>query len=74
MSSKDLGKRMTWEEIKGAFPNQNVGLVDCIPDTFNFETAVVKYSDKEKTYSELVRMAAKGEIYLTHTDLNGEYC
>lgn len=67
-----MTERMTWDEIVEKYPHQNVGLIDCIPNSINFDTAIVKCSEKEKSYSELVRMAAKGEIFLMHTDINGE--
>ena len=70
MSGKDTGKRMTLEEIIAAYPHQNVGLIDCIPNSINFDTAIVKYTDREKTYSELVRMASNGEIFLMYTTVD----
>ena len=63
MSEKNTGKRMTLEEIIATYPHQNVGLIDCTPNSINFDTAIVKYTDREKTYSELVRMASNGEIF-----------
>ncbi|MCR5790856.1 MAG: hypothetical protein K6G83_13290 [Lachnospiraceae bacterium] len=56
-------KRMTWEEIQKAYPDQWVGLVDVKylnDDGISIESAVIKYTDKLK--SELTRMMLDGEI------------
>lgn len=58
---------MTWEEIKQAYPRQVVGLVDCVPEPVNFQTAVVKYTNKTMPYDEMVGKAIDGEISLRYT-------
>ena len=70
MDSVHNGKRMTWEEIKATYPHQNVGLVDLEPNNLNFETAVVYCTDKEKSYSELIRMAINKEIIMMYTTMD----
>ena len=60
-------KRMTWEEIKKAYPKQVVGLVDCEPQPVNFKTAIVKYTNKTMPYDEMVGRAIDGEISLRYT-------
>ncbi len=60
-------ERLTWEEIKKRYPHQNVGLVDCIPDSINFETAIVKYTEKDITYDEMCSKAFDGEIFMIYT-------
>ena len=70
MTSETLGKRMTWKEIKAIYPHQNVGLIDCTPNRNNIESAIVKYTDKEKSYSELIRMAINGEIVMCYTTMD----
>ena len=63
-------KRMTWAEIKRTYPHQNVGLVDLVPNKLNFNTAVVKYTDRELTYSEMLHKAYKGEIDMRYTTMD----
>ena len=63
-------KRMTWQEIKEAYPHQNVGLVERIPNHVNFDTAIVKCTDKDKTYSELLHLAFNGEIDMRYTTMD----
>ena len=70
MMSKGLGTRMTWEEIKLNYPHQNVGLVDCLPDPITMDSAIVKYTDKETSYFDLLKMALNGEIALRYTTLD----
>lgn len=70
MSSKNLGERMTWEEIKEAFPYQNVGLIGCMPDSDHIESAIVKYTEKDITYNEMIEKALAGEITMTFTSLD----
>ena len=67
--------RMTWEEIKGKYPNQWVGLVNVEyveDDGVTIESAVVKYSDK--TGDELFLTAMKnGEaLNIRHTNVNSQ--
>ncbi|MBO6179374.1 MAG: hypothetical protein J6O04_09375 [Selenomonadaceae bacterium] len=70
MPSTQLGKRMSWNEIKAVFPHRNVGLVDCVPNRYNIVSAIVKYTDKDKTYSELIRMAVNKEIVMRYTTMD----
>lgn len=64
-------QRMTWAEIKQAYPEQIVGLVDCIPEPIGFKTAVVKYTSRTMPYEEMVERAIDGEISLLHTAMDG---
>ena len=64
------GKRMTRVEIKRAYPEQVVGLVDCLPDSVGFDTAVVKYTNKIMPYDEMVGRAIDGEISLWYTAMD----
>ena len=66
------GKRMTWAEIKKAYPKQLVGLVDCKPEDVGFETAVVKYTSENTTREELYDRAFDGEIYLLSTTFDDD--
>ncbi|MBR3722333.1 MAG: hypothetical protein IKN12_06150 [Selenomonadaceae bacterium] len=70
MPSTQLGKRMSWNEIKAVFPHRNVGLVGLEPNNSNFKTAIVSCTDKEKTYSELIRMAVNKEITMMYTTMD----
>ena len=61
-------KRMTWNEIQQAYPDQWVGLADVEylnDDGVSIESAVVKYTDKTK--SEFTRMMLDGEIISRYT-------
>ena len=61
-------KRMTWNEIQQAYPDQWVGLIDVKylnDDGVSIESAIVKYTDKPK--SELTRMMLDGEIISRYT-------
>jgi len=62
------GKRMTWKEIKEAYPNQVVGLAECEPDDINFKTAVVKYAEETTPYRVMEEKAFDGEIIITTTN------
>lgn len=70
MLSKDLERRMTWEEIKEAYPHQNVSLIGCLPDPDHIESAIVKYTEKDITYNEMIEKALKGKITMTFTSLD----
>ncbi len=61
------GKRMTWKEIKEAYPNQVVGLAGREPDTINFETAIVKYNEATTPYKVMAEKAFDGEIFMIGT-------
>lgn len=61
-------KRMTWNEIQQAYPDQWIGLVDVKylnDDGVSIESAVVKYTDKPK--GELTRMMLDGKIISRYT-------
>ena len=63
-----MTKRMTWDEIAAAYPNQWVGLRDVIrKDTSaDVASAVLAYTDKSRT--ELLRMQIRdGNIVTMHT-------
>ena len=62
-------KRMTWEEIKKAYPKQVVGLVDCEPNNGNWKTAVVKYTDATTPYDIMEEKAFDGEIFIISTSI-----
>ena len=70
MLSNDLNKRMTWEEIKEKYPFQNVGLVECFPNSINIKSAIVKYTEKDISYDEMIEKAFDGEISMRFTALN----
>ena len=70
MLSNDLNKRMTWEEICNKYPHQNVGLIKCLPDDLNIETAIVKYTEKDISYNEMIEKALDGEILMMFTSLS----
>ena len=63
-------KRMTWAEIKKAYPKQVVGLVDCQPDEIGFDTAIVKYTDATTPYEIMCEKAFDGEISLRSTSMD----
>ena len=67
MSGKNIGKRMTWEEIVEKYPNQNVGLVDCYPDSHHIQSAIVKYTEADTSYNEMIEKAFDGEIEMCYT-------
>ena len=64
-----MRERLTLKQIKEKYPHQYVGLVD-IEHELNesdIKTAIVAYTDKEKTYNELTELAFKGKIMLMYT-------
>ena len=65
-----MAERMTWDEIKKSYPNQNVGLINCFPDSNNIESAIVKYTEKDISYDEMIEKAFDGEITMTFTSLD----
>lgn len=70
MIEPKISKRMTWDEIKKQYPYQNVGLIECYPNSSNIESAIVKYSEKDISYSEMIEKAFDGEISMMFTGLN----
>lgn len=65
-----MGERLTWQEIKEKYPNQNVGLIECYPNKYKIESAIVKYSDENSSYDEMLILAYKGEITMRFTSLD----
>lgn len=61
------GKRMTWKEIKEAYPNQVVGLAGREPDSINFNTAIVKYNEATTPYKDICMKSLYEDIYITNT-------
>ena len=62
-----MGERLTWKEIQEKYPHQFVGIADCQPDSDNFDTAIVKYTDKIITFEELFTKATSGEVWMKYT-------
>ena len=60
-------KRMTWAEIKQAYPGQHVGLIDIIEDDKDVLTAIVRCSSKDTDIHEMHELAVRGEIKLKYT-------
>lgn len=62
-------ERLTWRQIKERYPHRYVGLVDIEEDgnPISVKNAVVKFTDEDTSYDELVRMAACGKIMLRYT-------
>lgn len=67
-----MAERLSWREIKEKYPHQLVGMVDCKPSDTDIESAIVKYTDKDTSYEDLVLKAFQGEINLTHTAFDEE--
>ena len=66
--------RMTWDEIKEAYPDQWVGLTDVEyvnNDGISIQSAVVKYIDKSK--GELTRRMLDGEIISRYTTPDNKF-
>ena len=62
-------KRLTWEEIQKAYPDQWVGLIDVVRDGVTVVSAIVKYADK--TQGELARMQITDDkLYSCYTNPN----
>ena len=63
-------KRMTWDEITAAYPDQWVGLTDVDwKNEANVRSAVVKYTDKSR--DELIGMQIKSDnLYSVYTTPN----
>lgn len=69
MSAKNTGKRMIWEEIVEKYQNQNVGLVDCYPDSHHIQFAIVKYTEADTSYNEMIEKALDGEMEMCCTGI-----
>lgn len=64
--------RLSWDEIKRMYPAQHVGLVDVVFEDEGqmiVERAIVKYTDKDISDSQLLIMAKRGEIVRRYTSL-----
>jgi len=78
MSGKNMGKRLTWEEIVEKYPHQNVGLVDCYPNSYNIQSAIVKYTEADTSYNDMIEKGlqiADGKISVEDVikELNKKY-
>lgn len=64
--------KYTWEEIKKQYPHQYVALSDIEygDNKASIKKAVVKYTDKDKTYDELALLYIQGDIVLRYTTLD----
>lgn len=62
-------QRLTWQEIVEKYPFHYVGLVDVDHGKFplGVVSAVVKYTDIDTSYDDLILMAARKEIFLLYT-------
>ena len=65
-------ERLTWEQIKEKYPNQNVGLVDIETEENSrlVKTTIVKYTSNNTSDEDLQLRAILGEICLVHTKLD----
>ena len=65
-------RQLKWEDIKKQYPHQNVGLVniDYGVNEASVNKAVVKYTDAETPYEEMLSMYLNGEILLRYTTLD----
>ncbi len=66
--------RMTWDEIKKAYPDTWVGMVNVQyvdDDGVNIASAEVKYTDKTK--AELTRRMLDGEIVSRYTTPDSKF-
>ena len=65
-------ERLTWEQIKEKYPQQNVGLVDVETgeNSLSVKSAVVKYTSEETSYEELCMRAMAGEIVMIYTTMD----
>jgi len=61
--------RLSWQEIKEKYPHQYVGLVDIEHEKNNSDvkSAIILYTDKDKSYDELTKLAFEGKIMLMYT-------
>ena len=55
-------KRMTWAEIKKAYPNQRVGLIEVEKNPVNILTGIVYCTNKDTDIEKMYEMASRGEI------------
>ena len=60
-------ERLTWKEIERRYPHQNVGLIDCQPNSTQIESAIVKYTEQDVSYDEMIEKAFSGEITMVFT-------
>ena len=68
-----MTERLTWSEIKRRYPNQVVGLVDCLPEgEIDIESAIVKYTSETTPYTTLEEKAFDGEIIMVNTNYEND--
>lgn len=68
-----MAKRMTWQEIAKAYPDQWVGLTDVEYEPDNYSTiksAVVIYTNKSKDELLLEQIQTNGQIMAEYTSPN----
>jgi len=65
----NTNERLSWTEIVKKYPHQYVGLteVEKYPGSITTKSAVVSYTSKETSYTQLLEMAMQGEITLHYT-------
>ncbi len=64
--------RLTWDEIKQKYPHQYVGLteVEYGKNMASVRSAIVKYTDKNTEYKDMLLMYIRGNILLRYTTLD----
>lgn len=68
-----MTKRMTWDEIAKAYPNQWVGLTDVEykPDNYStIKSAVVTYTDWSKDDLQMEQFRTDGKMMAEYTNPN----
>ena len=60
-------KRMTWDEITRAYPDQWVGIVDAEMDGPDVVSGIVKYTEKDMSSDEMALRTVRGEIVARDT-------
>lgn len=65
-------ERLTWSQIKEQYPHQYVALsqIQYGINKATVDSAIVLYTDKEKSYEDLLNMYLKGEVLLRYTTLD----
>ena len=67
-----MDKRLTWEQIKELYPHQYVGLVgvETEGNESSVKSAIVKYTEADTSYDDMILMYIRGEIKLRYTTLD----
>ena len=62
-------ERLSWQQIKKRYPHRYVGLseIESGENGVDVKSAVVACTDETNSYSELVKMAFHGKIFLLYT-------